>query len=131
MSDVVKQLMPPATTVFCWMEPKQFSYVAPKTVLQLKAGPCVWRRTAQVISADANYAAVKSYLALYLTAGIKMTNQILSETQSRMSRKRQVTENRSFLFSQLHIPTFLRRGKTGEKGWVEKLAHRELKHQEL
>lgn len=42
----------------------------------------MWGRMAQVISADANHTAVKSYSALYLASGIK-TIQILNETQSK------------------------------------------------
>ena len=141
MSDAVKQLMPPATTILCWMAPDQFSYEIQKMVLQLQAGPCVWGRMAQVTCADANHAAVKSYSALYLASGIKMTIQILNETQSKMSRKRQViiiclSQKRGafcflcYIF--LHSATaFVRCGKTCEKGWAEKLAHKELKHKEL
>lgn len=79
-------------------------------VLQPKAGPCVGGRMAQVPSADANHAAVNSYLALYLASAIKMTIQILSEIQSKMSRKRQVIiiclSQKRGLFSLLRIPTY-------------------------
>lgn len=91
---------------------------------------------AQVLSADPNYTAATFYSDLYSASGIKANIQIPNETQSKVRRKRQVIiiclPHRggafwSLSYISLHAATaFLRGGKTGEVGWAEKLAHKEL-----
>lgn len=94
---------------------------------------------AKILSADANYAAVESYSGLYLASGIKTTVQIHNKTWSKVSRKRQGTiiclSHRGgdfwYLSYEMNMcscmllqPSFW--GKTGEVGWAEKLALKEL-----
>lgn len=105
----------------------------------IKDGVPAQDRVAQVISAVANHALVKSYLALYVVSDIKTTIQILNETQSKMRRERQViiiclSQKSRAKLCYIFLPTataFFRCGKTGEKGWAEKLASKELKHKEV